>query len=80
MHGAEMAHLFLDVLSCPFIPLQRRAKWLKRLYKLKAVPAPSHDQMAAYLSASPKEPWFVNWLENDLLRSLSKKRLKQVYA
>ena len=80
MQDAQMAHLFLDALSCPFIPLKRRAKWLERLYKLKAIPPPMRSDILAYLAAAPEEPWFVNWQESDLLRSLSKKRLKQVYA
>ena len=80
LHDAQTAHLFLDALSCPFIPIRRRAKWLGRLYKLKAVQPPPRAEILAYLAAAPKEPWFVDWLEEDLLRSLSKKRLKQVYA
>lgn len=80
MHDAQAAHLFLDALSCPFIPAKQRSKWLARLYKFKGVAPPTRAEITTYINDAPKEPWFVNWLEDDILRSLSKKRLKQVYA
>lgn len=80
LHDSGLAHLLLDAITCPHIPAKSREKWLRRLYKITATPVPTSVELRAYLRDAPARPWFVDWLETDLLASLSKKRLLQVYA
>lgn len=77
---SQIAHLFLDVTSCPFIELKLRRKWIQRLYRSQNVPRPSKEEIDKYLLRSEKKPWFVNWSEENLLDQLAKKRLLQAYA
>ncbi|MBH1658917.1 RNA-directed DNA polymerase [Stenotrophomonas maltophilia] len=77
---SQLAHLFLDSISCPFISQKTRRKWIGRLYKSQSTPIPPTADLNAYLVQSESKPWFVNWSEENLLSQLAKKRLLQAYA
>jgi hypothetical protein len=79
-HDSSMAHLFLDAISCPYIDIKKRHKWLKRFFRAMKAPAPASGDAIAYLRSAEKAPWFINWEEMDLLNPLERKELKQVYA
>ena len=77
--NSEKAYLFLDMLSCPFMPNQNKTKWLKALHKNLTIPLPPKTQLASFIANANSENWQVNWADVDLLNSLEKKELKQAY-
>lgn len=77
---SELAHLFLDAISCPYICSVKRRKWLLKLYKARGAVPPSSAEIDAYLSDAVLRPWFVNWTDEDVLGQIRRKRLMQPYA
>lgn len=77
---SELACLFLDVVSCPYIEERRKAKWVQRYAaKFGALIAPSSTEIHQFVGAAGTRPWFVNWNEIDLLNALERKELKRAY-
>ncbi|MFC3942960.1 hypothetical protein CCU68_19485 [Pseudomonas gingeri NCPPB 3146 = LMG 5327] len=76
---AEQASLWLDAIACPFIPLVRRLKWVRRLYRVVNITAPPRTVINRFLAGTENRYWFTNWHEVDLLNALERKELKQVY-
>lgn len=76
---SEKVHLLLDVLSCPYIPLKFRKKWLKALGRRIGVPSMSPVEINNNLDSLTKGYWQINWSDVDLLNSLEKKELKRAY-
>lgn len=77
---AEKASLFLDSITCPYIDIKIRKKWLRDFYKATGGGMLTNAQADEYfLNKKSNEFWFVNWREIDLLNALEKKELKQVY-
>jgi hypothetical protein len=76
--NAEKAHLFLDSLGCPYIHDRSKRKWIAKFYKTMSLPTLSKSEVTSFLT-SPKQPWFVDWEDLDLLNSLEKKELKRAY-
>ncbi len=79
-HDAHLAHIFLDAVCCPYISSVKRIKWVLRLYKVAGKVAPSKSDLVKYVNNSPDRPWFIDWLETDLLAALARKKLHQAYA
>lgn len=78
--NAEKAHLLLDLLCCPYVPIKRRRAWLKRAHSALGVGQPSAADATTFLSAAISKHWFVNWnAAVDLLTSLERKELKRAY-
>ena len=85
LHGAGphidsmSAHLCLDLLTCPYLPLDKRASWFNTLRARCGIPMiPKTDAVSAVI-AMESHPWFVCWDRIDLLRLLRKKELSAVY-
>lgn len=76
---AEQASLWLDAIACPFIPVVRRLKWVRRLYRAVNITAPPRTVINRFLAGTENRYWFTNWHEVDLLNALERKELKQVY-
>lgn len=77
---SELACLFLDVVSCPYIEERRKAKWVQRYAaKFGAPTTPSNSEIHRFVGAAGTRPWFVNWNEIDLLNALERKELKRAY-
>ncbi|QHH96056.1 antiviral reverse transcriptase Drt3b [Acinetobacter dispersus] len=76
---SEKLHLLLDVLSCPYIPIKFRKKWLKALGRRIGVPTMSPVEINNNLDSLTKGYWQINWSDVDLLNSLEKKELKRAY-
>jgi hypothetical protein len=75
--NSEKVLIFLDVLTCPYVDLQRRKSILDGLIKAKSVSVNnSIDEIFEDLT-SPW--WFVNWAEVDLLNMLERRELHTVY-
>jgi Reverse transcriptase (RNA-dependent DNA polymerase) len=75
----EKTYLLLDMLSCPYIPVQKKKTWVRAMYVVlkKAVPLKEHINI--FLQDVDKRHCQVNWTDLDLLNSLEKKELKQAY-
>ena len=82
---AELTYLLLDLLSCPFIPNEDRAKLLldvwpilkKEFSKIGKISSVKACQIVEEIE---KQHWFVWWQGIDLLNLLNKKELSSVYA
>lgn len=75
--NSEKVLIFLDVLTCPYIDLQRRKSLLDGLIKAKSV---SIDHSIDEVFEDLTSPWwFVNWAEVDLLNMLERRELHTVY-
>ncbi|WP_407501271.1 antiviral reverse transcriptase Drt3b [Acinetobacter baumannii] len=76
---SEKIHLLLDVLSCPYIALKLRKKWLKALGRKIGVSSMSEVDINKNLASLAQGYWQINWSDVDLLNSLEKKELKRAY-
>jgi hypothetical protein len=77
--SSEKAHLLLDAMGCPYVPLKFRKKWMTAVGKRLGMPAFTPVELDEVAEKLGKEHWQVNWSEVDLLNSLEKKELKQAY-
>ncbi len=76
---SEAAHLALDLLACPYIGPDKRARLFNQLRKGVNLPEISFDEAQTAMKECEATPWFVNWKETDLLRLIRKKELSSVY-
>ncbi len=76
---AQAAHLALDILSCPYVPVEDRRGLMAKLRKQLELGKLSDAAANAAIAAFEKNPWFVNWRELDISRLIRKKELSSVY-
>jgi hypothetical protein len=77
---SELACLFLDAISCPYIEGRRKAKWVQRYASFSSAAAiPTNFDIHKFVGDCGTRPWFVNWNEIDLLNALERKELKRAY-
>lgn len=80
--SSEIAHIFLDAISCPHISTAQRDKWIRAF-----LTASGSGTSGASISASDisnfvngmGDEWTAPWLKVDLLNSLEKRELKRAY-
>lgn len=90
--SSESAHLFFDLLSCPFIKVASRRKLFRSITSAYNKLRQSRQGMSGQSIASmknveidhlvgymEKNPWFIDWREINLLRLIERKRLKAGY-
>ena len=77
--SSHLAHLILDVLSCPFIPKKFRKRVLLKLRIALQLQKFSSAENESVLEEFVSNPWFVQWQGIDLLRMIRKKELSAVY-
>ncbi|OZI16229.1 antiviral reverse transcriptase Drt3b [Bordetella genomosp. 7] len=77
--NSEKAYLFLDLLSCPFIPEQNKSQWLTTFYSTFGKTFPNAAEVREFLGVSGGRSWHTDWQDIDLLNSLEKKELKRAY-
>lgn len=76
---AQVAHLALDLLACPYLPVDKRGGWFNTLRSrsgLSKVGKVAAQEAVARMEASP---WFVLWTGVELENALRKKELSAVY-
>lgn len=80
LQSSEKAHLFLDVMSCPFISIETR-RFLYRKYLKNFEPKlnRSHLEVENDLQSLLQTYWFVKWDELDIVKMIEKKELKESY-
>lgn len=82
---AELTHLLLDLLACPFIDKAMRVKLLKDVWH---VLKRDHNDLGNITNILAERVvneiesmfWFVRWEKFDLLNMIEKKELSSVYA
>ncbi|MBX9489372.1 antiviral reverse transcriptase Drt3b [Yersinia enterocolitica] len=80
LQSSEKAHLFLDVMSCPFVSIKtRRFIYKKYLKCFEQKKQRTHSEIENDLESLLKCYWFVKWDELDLLKMIEKKELKESY-
>lgn len=80
LQSSEKAHLFLDVMSCPFVSVKtRRFIYKKYLKCFEPKKQRTHSEVENDLRCLLKCYWFVKWDELDLLKMIEKKELKESY-
>lgn len=76
---SELAHLALDILSCPFVSMELRKNIYKkvlsnlRIYKTKAQIDNEYNEFL-------KIYWFIKWKDLNLINLLERKELKSSYT
>ncbi|KTS85148.1 hypothetical protein RSA31_21780 [Pantoea dispersa] len=76
---SERALLFLDVMSCPYIDIKHKRIWVRNIAKELQEASPTNAEIDDYIEHETSNPWFVDWLNVDLLNLLEKKQLKKAY-
>ena len=76
---AQAAHLCLDLLACPHLPLEKRASWFNALRRRSGLPGLSRGASQAAVASLRDSPWFVSWEGVSLSSVLRKKELSPVY-
>lgn len=76
---SELACLFLDSISCPYINRRKKEKWIQRIYRVTSTPRPSSQALREFINNPSNYFWFTNWNEVDLLNALERKELRHVY-
>ena len=76
---AQAAHLCLDLLACPHLPLEKRASWFNVLRRRSGLPGLSRGASQAAVASLRDFPWFVSWEGVSLSSVLRKKELSPVY-
>lgn len=90
--SSESAHLFLDLLSCPFIPTSKRRGFFRSVTSAYnkflqtsggggglSIPSMTNSEVEQLVGYMERNPWFVDWREINLLRFIERKRLKAGY-
>lgn len=80
LQSSENAHLFLDVMSCPFVSIKTR-RYLYRKYLKKYEPNLQRQplEIDEDLNLLLETSWFVKWDELNLIRMIEKKELNDSY-
>lgn len=76
---SQTAHLCLDLLCCPFLPLDKRSSWFNNLRPLCGLPRVSRANAQDAVAHMTTNYWFVRWDRVDLLAQLRKKQLSKIY-
>lgn len=80
LQSSENAHLFLDIMSCPFVSKKTRKEIYKKyLIKFEDKLMRSDTEVENDLRQLLTTFWFVNWESLDLVKMIEKKELKESY-
>lgn len=77
---SEQAHIFLDLICCPYITADLRIELIKK-YLITYEPDEvfTDDIVSAFATELLDNFWFVKWKNLDLIKLLERKELKSVY-
>lgn len=76
---SQTAHLSLDLLACPFLPIDKRASWFNTLRARCGLPKMPRLEAQEAIRDAASIYWFVRWDKVDLLAQLRKKELSPIY-
>lgn len=75
---SELTHLFLDLISCPYISIKNRKNLLSLVYEKKQTPITDQD-LSLYISSLDNIYWFVNWKNLNIKQLIERNELKLQY-
>jgi hypothetical protein len=75
----QAAHLCLDLLSCPYLSLDKRGSWYNNLRGTVGLQKLTKAEAQAAAAHFESNPWFINWSGINLMNILKKKELSIVY-
>ena len=77
---SEQAHIFLDLICCPYITADLRIELIKKyLASYEPDEVFTDDIVSAFATELLNNFWFVKWKNLDLIKLLERKELKPVY-
>lgn len=76
---SEKCHIFLDVVSCPYISIDLRKKLLKRYRAKNGLRSLTGDEISVEATYFENNYWFVNWTNLDIYNVIEKKVLQFGY-
>lgn len=76
--NSELAHLALDILSCPFVSMELRKNIYKKVLSHLAIPKTT-IQIDNEYNEFLKIYWFIKWKDLNLINLLERKELKSSY-
>ncbi|HHH2235425.1 TPA: hypothetical protein ACPY5O_004248, partial [Yersinia enterocolitica] len=77
---SENCHLFLDILSCPYISMEVKEKiYTFYLDKYETDQNRTENEIEDDISVLGSIYWFTKWSDLDLVRIIEKKELKYTY-
>jgi len=79
LSSTEQTCLLLDTLTCPHVDYKRKKKYIDRLCSTLSMTKPNKPSLNDFFNFCSTEHWFINWNEVDLLNTLERKELRQVY-
>lgn len=77
---SDLAHLFFDLLSCPYINHNIKKNLINSFYTFSSKKKLIGAQLTALINFMEKNPWFVNWESINLLNMLERKELMKAYS
>ncbi|WFS09559.1 RNA-directed DNA polymerase [Methylobacterium sp. 391_Methyba4] len=72
-------HLFLDTISCPYIPTPDRVKLYKEIVGVLGIKRANNAEALQAVQQCEAACWFVSWKGVDLLSLINRKQLSSVY-
>ncbi|MGN6537638.1 MAG: antiviral reverse transcriptase Drt3b, partial [Mesorhizobium sp.] len=79
LYKAHDAHLAMDTICCPFLPMHTRVKVLGKMRQACSLPNRTRIELEADVTEIAQTPWFVQWQGLDILNMIRKKELSAVY-
>jgi hypothetical protein len=78
--SSEIIHLTLDALSCPHFSMDFRGKLLKAIVaKLETRRPKANAEVVGAVQWLQSHPWFSDWQDVSLFRSLERRQRTNVY-
>lgn len=80
LQDSEQAHIFLDLVCCPYIPSGLRVELIKKYLSVHEPDESfSHDAVSEFVAELQDSFWFIKWNGLDLIKLLERKELKSIY-
>lgn len=77
--SSEKSYLLLDLISCPYVPDDKKRRWINRTFKELNQAQPTSSEMNLFLSNAIDFQSSINWKDLDLLNTLERKELNATY-
>lgn len=79
LKNAHNVHLALDLVCCPYLPIEDRRDVLDTLRIACSLPTWATNEKDELIREMEARPWFVQWNKIELLSMIRKKELSAVY-
>lgn len=79
LENSEKAHIFLDILFCPYYCEAKKVELVRRIYGVFGYRLPTENEIVSFVRSLKGEFFQVKWEQVDLLSQLEKKELMRSY-